>query len=139
MGHPDSVVNYVTKDSIKESHNFDFGDYYFFENFVVSELKNSITFDWHKAQDLINKALNYYGNDFSQLHLISNRYNNYSVVAQDWKKFLRLYEIKTYCVVIYSRNAEINVVMEKLFFKTNQIHTFNHIKQALSFVLNQDK
>ena len=59
MGHPDSVVNYVTKDSIKEIHNFDFGDYYFFENFVVSELKNSITFDWHKAQDLINKALNF--------------------------------------------------------------------------------
>lgn len=109
------------------------GIFYFFEYFIVSEINEGVHFNWETAQEVIELALNHYGRD-AKISYISNRVYSYSIEPQDWLKFFKSrHSLRTFVVVTYSRSGLINVMMEKLFFKS-RIKTFEDLHSAADWV-----
>jgi len=48
-------------DFIEDIHISDNGTYYFFENFIIAEINEGVTYTWESAQDVIKAALEHYG------------------------------------------------------------------------------
>lgn len=109
------------------------GMFYFFEDFIVSEINEGVHFNWETAQEVIELALNHYGRD-SKISYISNRVYSYSIEPQDWLKFFKSrHTLRVFAVVTYSKSGFINVMMEKLFFKS-RIKTFENLNDAVDWV-----
>ncbi|WP_299211205.1 hypothetical protein [uncultured Dokdonia sp.] len=109
------------------------GVFYFFEDFIISEINEGVHFNWEAAQDVIELALNHYGRE-SKISYISNRIYSYSIEPQDWLKFFKSrHTLRAFAVVTYSRSGLINVMMEKLFFKS-KIKTFKDLYDATDWV-----
>jgi len=109
------------------------GLFYFFEDFIISEIKEGVHFNWETAQEVIELALNHYGRD-AKISYISNRVHSYSVEPQDWLKFFKSrHTLRAFAVVTYSKSGFINVLMEKLFFKS-RIKTFENLHDAADWV-----
>ncbi|MFC4636124.1 hypothetical protein ACFO3O_19615 [Dokdonia ponticola] len=109
------------------------GVFYFFEEFIVSEINEGVHFNWETAQEVIELALNHYGRD-AKISYISNRVYSYSIEAQDWLKFFKSrHNLRTFAVVTYSKSGLINVMMEKIFFKS-RIKTFENLHDAADWV-----
>ncbi len=118
--------------------NYDFGDFYLFENFVVAEIKKDILFNWKdNAEQVVAEISNLYEANVKNIVYISNRINEYSVVPSDWLKFFKYSNtLKGYAIVSYSKNHRI----EKLFFKS-KMQRFNSLDKAIEWVeeLNHQK
>lgn len=109
------------------------GVFYFFKDFIISEINEGVHFNWEEAQDIIELALNHYGSG-SKISYISNRVYSYSIEAQDWLKFFKQrHTLKSFAVVTYSKGSLINVMMEKIFFKS-KIKTFENLYDAAEWV-----
>lgn len=109
------------------------GIFYFFEDFIISEINEGVHFDWETAQDIIELALDHYGSG-SKISYISNRVHSYSIEAQDWLKFFKSrHTLRSFAVVTYSKSGLINVMMEKIFFKS-RIKTFENLYDATEWV-----
>lgn len=139
MHNSNSVINIIPEKDIKQSHNLEFGNFYFLKNTIISEVKESVTYDWNKAQQIIKLAEEFFGPDF-HVNYIANRINDYSVVAQDWIKFFKQNrKLKSFCIVTYSKVGRINLVMERFFYKPSHIHHFTNLQDALDFIQNQEE
>lgn len=109
------------------------GIFYFFEDFIISEINEGVHFDWEAAQDIIELALNHYGSG-SKISYISNRIYSYSIEAQDWLKFFKSrHTLRSFAVITYSKSGLINVMMEKIFFQS-KIKTFENLYDATEWV-----
>lgn len=75
-------------DQIKDIHISDNGRYYFFEDFIIAEINKDIVYTWESAQDVIEAAYNFYGQNISVCY-ITNRVNQYSINPSDWLKFFK--------------------------------------------------
>jgi len=62
---------------------FPFGEFYFFENFIIGELYDGIHFDFINALIVIEEIYKYYQKDFKIVY-IANRINSYSTDPQTW-------------------------------------------------------
>ena len=72
---------------LEDTYILQFGKFYFYEKFVVSEIGENITYDGYMVnmvEDLINS---HYGHK-KNIGYISNRVNNYIVSKHAWSKFL---------------------------------------------------
>ena len=65
--------------------NFHFGNFYFFNDFIIGELNEGIHFDLVKILQVVDKINNYYGENFKLVY-IANRINSYSTDPQSWPK-----------------------------------------------------
>ena len=111
---------------------FDFGHFYFFDGFIISEIKEGVLFDWEKAKKVIDKAYAHYGDD-PNLVYISNRIYSYSVVPQDWLKFFsNKHPLKAMAVVAENKTSVINLMMEKLFF-FSRVKKFDNLESAIKW------
>lgn len=112
-----------------------FGKYYFFDNFIVSEMYEGIHFDWNMAKKLILEIINFYGEN-AQLGFISNRVNHYSVDPQNWVKLEKEYTfIVATAIVAYDKNNIMNASLEKYFAKKS-IKRCTNLKEAYNWILN---
>ncbi len=110
----------------------DYGSFYFFDGFIISEIKEGVLFDWEKAKEVIDLAYGHYG-DSPDLVYISNRIYSYSVVPQDWLKFFsNKHPLKAMAVVARHRTGIINLMMEKLFF-FSRIKKFDNLEAAIEW------
>ncbi|GAL68962.1 hypothetical protein [Jejuia pallidilutea] len=102
-----------------------FGNYYFCEKFIVSELFEGVHFDWDMVQELIQEIYKFYGEGI-KLGYIANRVNAYSIDPQNWLKIEKKYNILVAAaIVVYNNATYINASLEKLF-------TQKSIKRCLS-------
>jgi len=62
---------------------FSFGEFYFFDDFIVGELYNGIHFDIINALIIIEEIYEYYQKGFKVVY-IANRVNSYSTDPQTW-------------------------------------------------------
>ena len=86
-----------------------------------------------RDRDIIELALDHYGSG-SKISYISNRVHSYSIEAQDWLKFFKSrHTLRSFAVVTYSKSGLINVMMEKIFFKS-RIKTFENLYDATEWV-----
>jgi len=102
-----------------------FGDFYFCEKFIISEINEGIHFDWEMIKSVITKLYEFYGKDV-KLGYISNRINSYSSDPQSWDKLNKeLDAIVASAIVTYSNITFMNASLEKKFYKKS-------IKRCLS-------
>lgn len=125
-------------DQIKDIYISDYGNFYFMDGIVISELNEGITYTWEEAKKVIEYAVNYYGDGYN-LCYISNRINKYSVKPSDWLKFYaENFKINAYAVVTQSENSWYNALMEKLFSKT-EIKRFENLYDAIKWCQIENK
>lgn len=113
-----------------------FGNFYFFEKFVISELNEGIHFDWEKAEVLIKKSIEFYGNK-KILGFISNRIHPYSVDPSIWTKGEQKYNLIEFsAIVIYNQYNLMNASIEEKFTNT-PIKIFRSLEDAIDYTLSR--
>ncbi len=121
-----------------EEISLPFGNFYFFDRIVVSELNEGTHFDWKKVKIVSDLMVNHYGKG-NNLIYISNRVNSYSIEPQSWTKFDKKYHLFTSTgIVAYEDSGGISVVLERLFAKES-INRFRSLKEALDWALKLTK
>ena len=111
-----------------------FGNFYFFDRIVVSELKEGVHFDWKKIKIISDLMVMHYGKE-NKLIYISNRVNSYSIEPQSWTRFDKKYHLFTAAgVVAYEEMGGLSVVLERLFAKKS-INRFRSLKEALDWAI----
>ncbi|MGJ8683244.1 MAG: hypothetical protein ACSHWW_01385 [Nonlabens sp.] len=117
---------------IKEM-NLPYGDFYFFEGFIVSEIFEGVNFTWEEAKPVIYEASSFYKHLNGELIYISNRINKYSVKPIDWLNFATYsFTLKGYGVINYSNTGTLNSKLEAMFVKS-KFKTFTSIMDALQW------
>lgn len=130
--------------SVRETHiygdvlkeiNYPFADIFIFKGYVISEIKEGISFNWDQhAKYIIEDVSSFLDTDGSDLIYISNRIHSYSVMAQDWVRFFKKsYSLKGYYIVSDRRSSVLGFMIENLFFK-NKIKKFNSLYGAINWV-----
>ena len=124
---------------IKEEHRFNFGSFYFFDDFIISEINEGELFEWDKAQKVLEVGEKFYKNKGSQVNYISNRVHDYSIKPQDWLAYLNKRDLfKVFAVVTYRKTAIYNLVIERFFYK-GEIFSFESLLEAVNFIRKGDK
>ncbi|PHS63993.1 MAG: hypothetical protein COB12_09040 [Flavobacterium sp.] len=115
--------------------SFYFGDYYFFEKFIVGEIKEGIHFNLIKVIQVNDKIYNHYGQDF-KITYIANRINSYSTDPQTWSKLQERGEnfLIAAALVIYNDIGFKVAAVEKQISKT-YIKRCNHLDEAINWAL----
>lgn len=109
------------------------GIFYFCSDYVISEINEGINFNWELAQEVIQLVYGHYGTGV-EISYISNRVNSYSLVPQDWLKFFSArHSMRCFGIVTYSEAGLMNVMMEKLFFKS-KLKKFKTLYEATDWV-----
>lgn len=115
--------------------SFYFGDFYFFEKFIVGEIKEGIHFDLIKVIQVIDKIYNHYGQDI-KITYIANRINSYSTDPQTWGKLQDRGDnfLIAAALVIYNDMGFKVAAVEKQISKT-YIKRCNHLGEAIGWAL----
>ena len=125
----DSKYIHIEHEEIK----LPFGNFYFFEKFVVSELNQGVHFDWQRVKILSDIMISHYGKERKDIVYISNRVNSYSIEPQSWLKFDKKYNLfQASGIIAYDQRGGLSVVLERLFSK-ERIKRFRSLKEALDW------
>lgn len=126
-------------DKLIKEFNYEFADVFLFDGFIISEIKNGITFSWDDHAALIVKDITKYTNsDGHDLVYLSHRIHSYSVQPMDWLKFYRNeFNLKGYGVIGYKKQSFINTVIENLFFNKN-IVKFTDLDSAIQWAKSDE-
>lgn len=115
---------------LEDVHILESGTFYFFEDFIVSEINEGVNFNWRQAQEVIKLAENHYGVN-AKVAYISNRHYSYSLVPQDWLTFFEARNsISAFAVVSYNKRQRSDILIERLFFKS-KIKKFYDLHEAI--------
>ncbi|WP_250432330.1 hypothetical protein [Hanstruepera flava] len=117
---------------------FPFGEFYLFENFIISELHEGIHFDWEKIQEVSYELIAHYGNKI-KIGYISNRINSYSIDPHLWSAFNKEFGfIVASAVVIHDDFGYMNATLEKQFTK-NSLKRCSSLEEAIHWIQNLDE
>lgn len=104
-------------DETLEIHEFEFGNFYFSPRFLIAEIAEDASFDWKKAEKILNLANQIYPEDFAPYY-VSNKINSYAVDPTIWVNVLKLKrKVKAYIIVKKTRIARVKFLFEQKFFK----------------------
>ena len=118
---------------IEDIYIFDYGTFYFCSDYVISEIHEGVLFSWELAQEVIELVYQHYGKAVL-ISYISNRIHSYSLVPQDWLKFFaERHTLQCFAVVTYTKQGLMNVMLEKLFFKS-RIKRFETLYEATDWI-----
>ncbi|WP_296381334.1 hypothetical protein [Winogradskyella sp.] len=108
--------------------------FFIFEGYVISEIKEGISFSWEThAHPIIKDVIDYTKCDGSDLVYLSHRIYSYSVVPTDWLKLFRnSFDLKGYGIIGYTGVSFVNTVIENLFFK-KKIRRFTTVDAAVQW------
>lgn len=110
-----------------------FGNFYFCEKFLISEINSGVHFDWTKIQSVVKEIIKFYGTDV-KLGYISNRVNSYSIDPQDWAKVAQYGSMLIgSAIVYYNYIMYLNASLEKRFSKS-EIHPCLSLDDAIKWV-----
>tara|TARA_R110000796_G_scaffold37722_3_gene95129 strand:- start:83975 stop:84376 length:402 start_codon:yes stop_codon:yes gene_type:complete len=126
------MASKINRTLIKK-YNLDIGDFFFYENFLVAEVKEGIAFSFENAKEILGLAKMYYGNKTPFVY-ITNRKNSYSFNPTSHFKTVPLFpNLKGFAAVVYdSINQEI-AVMEQSFF-SKPVNIFYNLDDAIDWV-----
>jgi len=122
------------KNQIIKSFNTKIGDFYLFENLIVSEIKEGVHICYDVLEDFFPYVIKHYGD--KPFAYISNRINSYSVSALDFDEYKKtLKNLTFYGIVNYSKFSEAFLKVEERFctvdFKvfTSLIEAYDDVNQ----------
>lgn len=129
MAHLKDSIYYHQAIKIVE---YSFGSFFLFDEFIVSEINEGVTFTWEDhAKQVVEELTDLYEDNGKGKVYISNRVHSFSVKPSDWLKFFRSnYNLKAYCIVSYNKPSFITSLIEKLFMKST-FKTFHNIEDAI--------
>ena len=114
---------------------FSFGNFFLFENFIISELDEGIHFDWDKIQEVVGMLYDNFGKEI-RIGYISNRINSYSIDPQNWVDFQEQHGfIVASAIISYSEFAYMNATIEKR-FSENSLKRCINLDDAISWIQN---
>ncbi|WP_124978872.1 hypothetical protein [Nonlabens xiamenensis] len=128
-----AIKDTVFYSEVIKEFNFHFGNFYFFDGFIVSEIKTGVDFSWEHARQVIHKVTEFYKTSGSDIIYISNRINEYNVKPADWLKFtMYTFKLKAYGIVANTTIKRRNAKLESLFIPT-KFRTFNDVFEAIQW------
>lgn len=110
-----------------------FGVIYFFNEFAVTEINEGEIFSSESSKELTKLIFDYYGTN-TNLRIISNRVNNYSVEPTYWFDFYKnknANALKNVSFVYYNELAHSNAKLEQTFIKCKTA-CFNSLQEAIN-------
>jgi len=131
-----SIKNSIFKSEVRKELNFHFGDFFFFDGFVVSEIKEGIVFSWEHARSILDEVSEFYGEAVSGHHIIyiSNRIHEYNVKPVDWLRFTMFaFKLKGYAVIARSSIEKRNARLEAMFIPA-KFKIFPNVFEAIQWV-----
>ncbi|WP_298903264.1 hypothetical protein [uncultured Psychroserpens sp.] len=133
-----SIKETVFYDKILKELNYEFGDVFIFDGFIISEMKEGFTINWDEHMtNVSDDVAQFSGNNGSDLIYISHRIHSYSIMPSDWLKFYKQsYTLKGYGIVGYTRSSFLHVVIENLFFH-KKIKRFANLETAIQWATDK--
>lgn len=126
------MLRHINRALIKK-YDLDIGSFYFYENYVVSEIKEGVSFTFEKAAEMLELSKVYYGNK-TPFVSISNRIHSYSFDPTSHFKSTAMFpNLKGYAVVIYDVINDKIARMEQPFLH-KPANTFHNLKDAIDWV-----
>lgn len=123
---------------VSKELNLHFGNFYFFDGFIVSEIKENTVFTWEYAKIIINEVVAYYSSSGKDIIYISNRIHDYNVNPVDWLKFTRKgLSIKGFGIVSRDGEKDKNAGFESLFVPSN-FKIFNDSLEAIQWAASMN-
>lgn len=115
-----------------QKHELDIGDVYFYENYIITEIKEGVVVNFEKAAELLRLGKEYYGNKIPFVY-ISNRVHSYSFEPTTHFKSTELFpNLKGYAVVTY--NAINNKIAElEQAFLNKPANIFHSLDEAIAW------
>ncbi|MDO7135731.1 hypothetical protein [Algibacter lectus] len=110
-----------------------FGTYYFCNNIVISELNEGVHFDWDKCSMMINKILEFYGED-CKIGFISNRINNYSVDPNNWVRAHSEYNFMIASAIIIYQNSSYKVATLEKYFSQKKLKRCLSLEEGITWL-----
>jgi hypothetical protein len=112
-----------------------FGNFYLCEKFFISEIHETIHFDWEMIQKIMTKVIDFYGEN-CKIGYISNRINSYSINPKTWDTVDKEYGvIVAGAVVTYNPIAFMNATLEKQFYERS-IKRCSSLEEAIYWITN---
>ncbi|TPN84725.1 hypothetical protein [Aquimarina algicola] len=122
-----------TNDTLLQKHELDIGTVYFYNNYVIVEIKKGIVLNFEKAAPLFMLGKQYYGNKTPFVY-ISNRINSYSFEPTSHFKSAELFpNLKGVAVVTYNAVNE-NVARLEQAFLDKPAQIFHSLDEAIEWV-----
>lgn len=116
--------------------DLDFFHMEFYENYVLSRLKEDIIIDQKKVQKLVNVCIDHYGD--KNFVYISKRVNNYNVNPTI---YIKLHEINNLCgiAIVSQRTSSINMAHFEKNFAKIPFEVFLETEDAIKWALQKVK
>ncbi|MEL6917591.1 MAG: hypothetical protein AAFO99_07650 [Bacteroidota bacterium] len=116
-----------------KKHDLSIGSFFFYENFVVSEISEGVTVTFENAGKMLELSKSYYGNK-TPFVFISNRVNSYSFDPTSHYKSTAMFpNLKGYAVVIYDEINDRIARMEQPFLN-KPARIFHNLEDAIHWV-----
>lgn len=114
------------------THQLDIGLFYFYENFVIGEVKEGQNIDFECAKGLYELVERYYKNTIPYVY-ISNRIHSYSFKPTGHYKSSGLFtNLKGYGIITYSPIGN-NIAVLEQFFMNRPSAIFHNIEDAVKW------
>ncbi|MEM6515998.1 MAG: hypothetical protein AAF688_07425 [Bacteroidota bacterium] len=131
-----SVEHLPLYDKVLRVFDYDFGKFFVFENFIISEIKEGVIYSWEHHAKRVTEDISKFMSKNSDVIYISHRIHSYSVVPTDWVKFFKhQFDLKGYAVVGYTNGSFLNMMVEGLFFN-KKIKRFSDLNEAVIWAEN---
>ncbi|WP_343764378.1 STAS/SEC14 domain-containing protein [Gangjinia marincola] len=108
-----------------------FGCFYFFEDYVIGELKEGILLDKKLNKEMIDLCLDHYST--KSFVYISNRMQSYAVDPMIYLQCSRIKQLKGIAVVAEKESQRLNTAIEKHFFQ-KPFEAFESLTEAKIWV-----
>ena len=121
------------KDLYQMKVSFVFGNFYFFEKYIIGEISEGVHFDWEMAQDVVNSGYEHYGSE-SKVAYISNRINTYTVSFSEWFKiFSEKHNLDAIAIVSTNNSNLVSKLVQKIFTNA-RFRKFNNLDSAIKWI-----
>ncbi|MDH7444411.1 hypothetical protein [Aquimarina sp. 2201CG14-23] len=125
-------MNHNPNKNLVKTHDIAIGVFYFYKNFLISEIKEGILLSVENSTTLFELIKTYYGNE-TPFFYIANRINSYSFAPTGHYKFVELYpNAKGFAVVTYNAKDTRMAKFEKSFVQA-PAKIFDNLEEAIEW------
>ncbi|QLG45130.1 hypothetical protein [Costertonia aggregata] len=118
--------------TLTRKHDLEVGYFYFYKNFVISEIKEGMSITFENATEMLRLAKTYFGNTTPFVY-ISNRKNSYSFNPTAHFKTTQMFpNIKGFAAVVYDDMNRDIAEMEQSFLNV-PVNIFTHLDKAIDW------
>lgn len=121
------------KEPYVEKFNINLGTFYFYKNYIISEIKEGTVISLDKLNELMPIVSKFYKEKESFTY-ISNRIHSHSMVPMDYQKcpFNNFENFIGYGAVCYNDTTRKSVEVEK-YFATKPLKDFKNLNEAIKW------